>query len=59
MTDSLYTDFIPGPLQEALLADTEAVGSVEGLRVAKGLRSAFPAIETTEALSVVVKVSEL
>jgi len=58
MTDSLYTDFIPGPLQEALLADTEAVRSVEGLRVAKGLRSAFPAIETTEALSVVVKVFE-
>lgn len=48
-----YLRFIPVSLLERLWDDAEPIGSVEGLRVASGLRTAFPQIETDEALAFV------
>ena len=56
MTRALYGDFLPAPLREALLKGADPVEEVPGLRVARGLREAFPRTETTEALAVVVDV---
>jgi malate synthase len=52
-----YEAFIPPSLRAALLAASEPVPAVTGLRVAAGLRDAFPAVETDEALSVVAEVA--
>jgi malate synthase len=51
-----YLDFLPEPLRAALDSAAEPVPSVPGLRVAAGLRQAFPDDETPEALAVVVEV---
>lgn len=53
-----YLDFIDRPLLARLDAEAEVVDGVPGLRVAKGLREAFPEIETTQALGFVVAVYE-
>lgn len=52
-----YAAFLPDPLREALWADAEPVAAVPGLRVAAGLRSAHPAVETDTSLAVVVEVA--
>jgi malate synthase len=51
-----YLDLIPEPLRAALDRAAEPVGEVPGLRVAPGLRAAFPDVETPEALAVVCEV---
>jgi malate synthase len=51
-----YQSFLPDPLRERLWADAVPVAEVPGLRVAKGLREEFPAIESTEALQIVCEV---
>ncbi len=51
-----YGAFIPDTLRDALWRVSEPVASVPGLRVAAGLRATHPAIETDEALGVVVAV---
>ncbi|MFT4623490.1 MAG: malate synthase [Myxococcota bacterium] len=51
------TDFIPPPLLAALVSASEPVAEVPGLRVATGLRDAFPTIETVDALTVVAEVA--
>ncbi len=51
-----YRDFIPDPLLRRLHADSEPVPEVPGLRIAPGLREAFPHIETPAALSFVCEV---
>lgn len=48
--------FLPDPLRARLWDDAEPVESVPGLRVAKGLRAAFPHLLTDEALALVVEV---
>lgn len=53
---SLYSDFLSPPLLARLLADSDAVPGVAGLRVARGLRDDFPTTETEEALSLVCAV---
>lgn len=53
---SLFSSFLPPSLVSRLLADAEPVPDVPGLRVARGLRATFPAIETTEALTLVCSV---
>ena len=52
-----FDDFLPAPLVTALLDQAEPVPAVPGLRVAAGLRDAFPAIETDDALAVVAAVA--
>ncbi len=49
-----YLRFIPAALLEKLDAEAVPVPSIEGLRVAAGLREAFPIIETDDALRFVV-----
>ncbi|MCA9493762.1 MAG: hypothetical protein KC621_27705, partial [Myxococcales bacterium] len=51
-----YDDFLPAALREVLLADTEPVPAVPGVRVARGLRSSFPETETDRALAVIAEV---
>ena len=51
-----YRAMIPTPLLERLVADAEPVPEVPGLRVAAGLRAAFPQTETPEALALVCAV---
>jgi malate synthase len=51
-----YRAFLPDPLLERLAADAEPVPDVPGLRVAKGLLSEFPTVETQQALAVVCDV---
>jgi malate synthase len=48
--------FLPDPLRARLWTDAEPVEGVPGLRVAKGLRVAFPHLLTEEALALVVEV---
>jgi len=48
-----YLDFLPAELLEHLWAKHEPVPSVEGLRVASGLRSRFAHLETDESLTFV------
>ncbi len=52
-----FDDFLPPPLVSALLEAAEPVPAVPGLRVAAGLREAFPHIETDDALAVVAAVA--
>ena len=49
-----YEAFIPPELLARLSADAEAVPTVTGLRIARGLRGAFPRVETDEALGFMV-----
>jgi malate synthase len=51
-----YQKFLPTPLLERLWEDAEEVAAVPGLRVASGLRTEFPELETDEALALVVEV---
>lgn len=51
-----YGAFIPDTLRDALWQSAEPVASIPGLRVAAGLRTAHPTIETDAALGVVVAV---
>jgi malate synthase len=51
-----YRSFLPEPLCAALDAQAEGVPEVPGLRVAPGLRAAFPRTLTAEALGLVVEV---
>lgn len=51
-----YRAFIPDPLLLRLDTESEPVPEVPGLRIAPGLRSEFPHIETPEALSFVCEV---
>ena len=51
-----YLDFLPAPLLARLDADAEPVDGVPGLRVQRGLREAFPRLETVEALELVCAV---
>lgn len=51
-----YRDFLPDPLLAALVEGAEPVAEVPGLRVAAGLRSRFPRVETVEALTAVCAV---
>jgi len=46
-----YLDYLPAALLKELEATGETVDAVPGLVIAKGLRDAFPHIETDEALS--------
>jgi len=55
--DPVFSSFLPPLLLSRLVADAEPVPEVPGLRVARGLRGSFPAIETVEALSLVCAVS--
>ncbi len=51
-----YQKFLPTLLLDRLWEDAEEVEAVPGLRVASGLRSEFPELETEEALSLVVEI---
>jgi malate synthase len=51
-----YLDLLPASLLARLDEESEPVPEVPGLRVARGLRRDFPAIETAEALALVVEV---
>ncbi|MEZ4318852.1 MAG: hypothetical protein R3F61_15160 [Myxococcota bacterium] len=51
-----YLDFIPEPLLARLVEQAEPVEGISGLRVAPGLRDAFPDIETVDALTFVCSV---
>lgn len=51
-----YLPFLPAELLARLVADAEPVPEISGLRIAAGLRAEFPAIESVEALQVVVDV---
>ncbi|MEN9785792.1 MAG: hypothetical protein RLZZ299_1056 [Pseudomonadota bacterium] len=51
-----YGPYLPDPLRAALWEAAEPVPAVPGLRLAAGLRAEHPAIETDEALAVVVEV---
>ncbi len=53
-----YLDFLPAPLLAHLDGSAEPVAEVPGLRVQQGLRTAFPRIETVEALSLICAVYE-
>ena len=57
MSDSTYLDFLPAPLLARLHHDADDVAEVPGLRVQRGLREAFPRIETAEALTLVCEVT--
>lgn len=48
-----YLRFLPGSLLGRLWDEAEEVPGVDGLRVGRGLREAFPEIETEEALGFV------
>lgn len=51
-----YAACIPAPLRDALAADAEPVEAIDGLTIARGLRKAFPHLETDDALACVVDV---
>ena len=51
-----YLQFLPAPLLARLNDDAEPVTAVPGLRVQRGLRAAFPRLESDEALALVVEV---
>ncbi len=53
-----YEAFIPEPLRARLVADADPVPAVPGLRVARGLKEAWPHIETDEALALVCEVHQ-
>lgn len=48
-----YADYLPEELVDKLWSQSPEVDAVSGLRVAKGLRESFPAVETDEALAFV------
>ena len=50
MTIPSYLEFLPAPLRARIDASAEPVPAVPGLRVARGLRAAFPHLLTDEAL---------
>ncbi|MFK7766623.1 MAG: hypothetical protein AB8B55_05330 [Mariniblastus sp.] len=45
-----YLDYLPATLLERLNSESEPVTAIPGLRIANGLRSQFPTIETKSAL---------
>ena len=53
-----YLDYLPRVLLTELTAQAEEVAAVPGLRVAQGLRSAFPELESDDALAFVCAVYE-
>ena len=55
---SYYYNFLSPELIEQLWLEHEDVPSIEGLRVAKGLRVEFEHIETVPALQMVVSLYE-
>lgn len=53
-----YLPFLPESLLQKLWDEAEEVSTIDGLRVGKGLREAFPEIETDEALAFVCELYE-
>lgn len=51
-----YLEFLPAPLLEQLNAQAEPVPEVPGLRIATGLRTLYPELETPSMLSFVCEV---
>jgi len=51
-----YLAFLPEPLLAALMRDAEAVATVPGLAVTRGLQAEFPELESTQVLGLVVEV---
>ncbi len=52
-----YEAFLPAPLLAALVDASEPARGVAGMYVAAGIQEEFPAVETTEALSLVAAVT--
>lgn len=48
-----YLDFLPPAMLERLSQESEPIGAIDGLRVANGLRSEFPNLETDAAMAFV------
>ncbi|MEZ4273421.1 MAG: hypothetical protein R3C68_18900, partial [Myxococcota bacterium] len=53
-----YADYIPEPLRQKLLQESDPVGGIPGLRISSGLRQEFPRLETTTALRFVCALYE-
>lgn len=51
-----YEAYLPEALRKELVASSEPVDAVPGLRVARGLRAGFPDLETDEALGLTAAV---
>lgn len=51
-----YGTFLPEPLRARLWQEAEPVPEIPGLRLAPGLRAAFPALESEDALRAIVEV---
>ena len=49
-----YLDYLPKSLLQQLWLESEGVETVDGLRVARGLRAQFPSVASDEALGFIV-----